>query len=399
MSRIKVIALVEARVLTGPAKNVLRFAEECRDRVDLTIVTFVRASEKKNQAAPQNAFISEVRKLNLPIEMIWETGAFDLSVLASLRRIFEQHKPDIVQTHSVKSHFLVSLLRERPFRWIAFHHGYTSENLKIYIYNQFDRWSLRACDCVVTVCAEFARRLVRRGSRKDRIFVVHNSVRADFGYHNDILSQVTRQRFSISGDDLVVLSVGRLSPEKGHRYLIDAIAKIISSSPHLKLKVLIAGEGPAEGKLRSQVAKRGLEKCVSLLGQCSDVAPLFSIADVFVLPSLSEGSPNVLLESMAARVPIVATNVGGVPEMVNDGESATLVPPANADMLGRSILDVLVDRSRAKQCAGVAFDRARLMFSPTMYNDRILNIYDTLLCRAPHNPTQVIRPMHTEIAD
>jgi glycosyltransferase involved in cell wall biosynthesis len=399
VSRTKVISLVEAQVVTGPAKNVLRFAGECRDRVDLTIVTFVRASDKRSQPAPYNAFISEVRRLNLPLEIIWETGPFDLSVLTSLRQIFERHKADIVQTHSVKSHFLVSLLRERPFRWIAFHHGYTSENLKVHIYNQFDRWSLRACDCVVTVCAEFACRLAHRGSRRDRIFVVHNSVEPDFACRNDMLSQETRQRFLISGDELVILAVGRLSPEKGHCYLIDGIAKIISSSPHLKPKVLIAGEGPAEGKLRAQVVKRGLEKYVKLIGQCSDVAPLFSIADVFVLPSLSEGSPNVLLESMAARVPIVATNVGGVSEIVSDGESATLVPPANADMLGKSILAVLVDRSRAKQYASVAFDRARLMFNPTMYNDRILNIYDTLLCRVSHNPAPVIRPIHTEMAD
>jgi glycosyltransferase involved in cell wall biosynthesis len=399
VSRIKIIALVEAQVLTGPAKNVLRFAAQCRDRVDLTIGTFIRASDKNGQAAPNNAFISEVSTLNLPLEIIWETGAFDLSALASVQQICERYKPDIVQTHSVKSHFLVSLLRKRQFRWIAFHHGYTSEDIKMHFYNQFDRWSLRACDCVVTVCGEFARRLVRRGSRKDRIFVVHNSVKPDFVHRNDILSKETRRRFLISEDDLVVLAVGRLSTEKGHRYLIDAVAKIISLSPHLELKVLIAGQGPADGKLRSQIAKRGLEKCVRLIGQYSDVASLYSIADVFVLPSLSEGSPNVLLESMAAHVPIVATNVGGVSEIVNDGESATLVPPANADLLGKSILEVLVDRSRAKQYASAAFDRARLMFSPTRYNERILNIYDTMLVRAARNPAQVIRPVHTEMAD
>jgi glycosyltransferase involved in cell wall biosynthesis len=383
MSRIKIIALMEAGVVTGPAKNVLRFAGECRDRVDLTIVTFVRALEKTRQSAPHNPFISEVRRLNLPIEIIQETGAFDLSVLASLRQICDRYRPDIVQTHAVKSHFLVSLLRDRTFRWIAFHHGYTSEDLKAHMYNQFDRWSLRACDCVVTVCAEFACRLARRGSRQDRIFVVPNSVKADFYCPNAILAQETRHRLLISGYDLVVLAVGRLSPEKGHCYLIDAVAKIISWAPQLNIKVLIAGEGPLEEKLKMQIAKRGLEKRVRLIGHWSDVRPLFSIADLFVLPSLSEGSPNVLLESMAACVPTVATNVGGVSEIVNDGESAILVPPASADMLGRSILELLEDRSRAKQLASVAFDRAHLMFSPTRYNERMLNIYDTLVCRAP----------------
>jgi glycosyltransferase involved in cell wall biosynthesis len=209
-------------------------------------------------------------------------------------------------------------------------------------------------------------------------------VKPDFDFPNAKLLQEIRQRLLISGDDLIILAIGRLSPEKGHRYLIDAIAKIISWAPQLKLKVLIAGEGPVEGKLKTQIVKRGLEKCVTLIGQYSDVKPLFSIADLFVLPSLSEGSPNVLLESMAACVPIVATNVGGVPEIVDDGESATLVPPANADILGKSILELLIDRSRAKQLAGVAFDRARLMFSPTTYNERILNIYETALCQVSH---------------
>jgi glycosyltransferase involved in cell wall biosynthesis len=379
VSRTKVIALVEARSVTGPAKNILRFAGECRDRVDLTIVTFVRASGRSSQPASDNAFISEVRKLNLPFEIIWETRAFDPSVLASLREICERHMADIVQTHAVKSHFLVSLLRKRRFRWIAFHHGYTSEELKVHVYNQCDRWSLRACDCVVTVCAAFASKLARRGSRQNRIFVVPNSVKLDFVYPNAMQLQETRQRWLISGDELVILVIGRLSPEKGHRYLIDAIAKIASSAPQLKLKVLIAGEGSAEGKLKTQIAKRGLEKRIKLIGQYSDVRPLFSIADLFVLPSLSEGCPNALLESMAACVPIVATNVGGVPEIVNDGESAILVPPANIDLLGKSILELLVNHPRAKQLASVAFDRARLMFSPTRYNEQILNIYDALV--------------------
>jgi glycosyltransferase involved in cell wall biosynthesis len=384
VNRTKVIALVEARVVTGPAKNVLQFAAECRDRVDLTIVTFVRPSEKGSQAAPHNAFISEVLRLDLPLEIIGEAGALDLSVLASLRQICARHEADIVQTHSIKSHFLVSLLREKTFRWIAFHHGYTSEGLKIHIYNQFDKWSLRACDCVVTVCTEFACRLARRGIRQDRIFVVPNSVKPDFFCPNAILSQETRQRLLIADDDLVILAIGRLSPEKGHRFLIEAIAKITSWAPQLKIKALIAGEGPMEKTLRAQIAKRGLEKCIRLLGQCSDVRPLFSIADLFVLPSLSEGSPNALLESMAASVPIVATSVGGVAEIVLHGESATLVPPANADLLGKSILELLTDRSRAKQLANAALERARLVFSPTSYNDRILNIYDTLVCRVRH---------------
>jgi glycosyltransferase involved in cell wall biosynthesis len=87
---------------------------------------------------------------------------------------------------------------------------------------------------------------------------------------------------------------------------------------------------------------------------------------------------------MAASVPIVATTVGGVPEIVSDGESAILVPPANVDMLAKAVLKLAEDRPLAKQLAAVAFDKARLMFSPAKYDERILNIYDALLRRVTY---------------
>jgi glycosyltransferase involved in cell wall biosynthesis len=375
VNRIKVIALIEAHVMTGPAKNILRFAADCRDRVDFTVVTFVRSSGNASSAALNGQFLSGARSLDVPVEIISETGRFDVSVGASLRQICERLKPNIVQTHAVKSHLILSFFRKRTFTWIAFHHGYTYEDLKMRIYNQFDRRSLRASDYVVTVCNEFARQLINRGVRRDRIAVAPNSVRHDFIRADTTLSKETRQKLSISNDELVVLSIGRLSSEKGHRYLIDAISKINIRAPQLKVKLLIAGHGPCEANLREQIELLGLTEHVRMLGYCSDIKPLFLIADLFVLPSLSEGSPNVLLESMAAGVPIVATHVGGVPELVDDKKSAMLVPPAKADVLANSIYELLIDRSRARNLATVASERVRLMFSPEKYDERILDIY------------------------
>jgi glycosyltransferase involved in cell wall biosynthesis len=379
VNRIKVVALVEARVMTGPAKNILRFAVDCRDRVDLTIVTFVRGLHKNLNNVSTNQFVLAARSLDIPIEIVRETGPFDLTVLGGLRRIFERYNPDIVQTHAIKSHFLVSLLSRRNFRWIAFHHGYTSEDLKVQFYRQFDRWSLRRCDLVVTVCTEFSNRVASQGVRQDRIFVVPNSVKTDVDYFDVKLSEETRQKWNVSRDERIVLSVGRLSPEKGHNYLIDAVSTIVSTSPRLMLKVLIAGSGPSERKLKEQVNKKGLHQRVKLIGHCSDIKELFSIADLFVLPSLSEGSPNVLLESMAARVPIVATNVGGVPELVKDGESAILIPPADSESLKKAIIELLMNRPRAIQLASVAFEKARLIFSTPKHDERLLSIYDWVI--------------------
>jgi glycosyltransferase involved in cell wall biosynthesis len=375
MNRIRIAALVEGRFLTGPAKNILRFAEDCRDRVDLSIVSFLRTSGKYASEAQNNQLLSAARSLNIPIEIVQETGPFDLKVLRALREIFERHKANIVETHGIKSHFLVSLLRPKDFRWIAFHHGYTMEDLKARFYQQFDRWSLRLCDSVVTVCGEFATTLEGLGVRRDRISVVHNSVNTDVHWPYEKLSEQARHQWKVSLGEHVVISAGRLSPEKGHAYLIDAVSAIVSMSPEVKLKVLIAGSGPSEKKLKEQVSEKGLNQRVKLIGHCSDLDGLFSIADLFVLPSLSEGSPNVLLESMAARVPIVATKVGGVTELVKNGESAILVPPADSESLKTAMLELLTNRSRGIQLANVAFEDARLLFNASKRDELLLGIY------------------------
>ena len=103
---------------------------------------------------------------------------------ASLRRIVEQRAPNIVQTHNVKSHFLMrqsGLWRRQP--WVAFHHGYTTTDLKMRVYNQLDRWSLRAAHCIITVSHAFARELARAGVPPERICVLHNSVSAGRAAH------------------------------------------------------------------------------------------------------------------------------------------------------------------------------------------------------------------------
>lgn len=379
VKRIKVVDLVEALVVSGPAKNTLRFAVDRRERVELSIVTFIRSAAGNFEAASQNEFVSVARDLGIRVEMVRESGPFDLSVLGKLRRIVESQNVDIVQTHGIKSHFLVSLFPRRNFRWIAYHHGYTSENLKMQFYRQFDRWSLKRSDLVVTVCDEFAKGLARQGVSRERVFVVHNSVKTDRNHCETKSRDEVNQRWKKSPDEMVVLAVGRLSTEKGHRYLIDAVSQMVRKKPDLKMQVLIAGMGPADSELKEQVSKNGLHERVKLVGHCPDVSEIFSIADLFVLPSLSEGSPNVLLESMAAKVPIVATNVGGVPEHVSHGETAILVPPADSESLANAMTELLSNRARAARLASAAFDKARLMFSAAKYDERILNIYARLV--------------------
>ena len=375
LKRIRVVALLEGKVVSGPAKNLLKFAADCRDEVDLTVITFQRTSTENRSDSSSNPLISEARKLDIPVEVVPETSPFDLSTVGALRRIIQERESQIVETHGTKSHFLVSLLSNRRFTWIAFHHGYTAEDLKIRFYQQFDRWSLRRCDSAVTVCEEFAVLLGRRGVARGRVHIIHNAVETDDdGAHRE-LAEKARRLWRVKSDERIVLAAGRLSPEKGHAYLVEAASGIVSRSHEWKLRVMIAGSGPCEEKLKDQVKALGLNANVELIGHRSDLQSLFSIADVFVLPSLSEGSPNVLLESMAAGVPIVATKVGGVPELVRNGESAILVPPGETHQLRAAILELLKNRPLASRLAAEALRNVREDFSPAKRNESLLNIY------------------------
>jgi len=375
MSRIRVVAILEGRVVTGPAKNLLKFAVDCRDKIDLTLVTFQRVSAGNGANSSPNQIISEALNLDIPVEVVRETSPIDFSTVSALHRILRQRKAQIVETHGTKSHFLVSLLRKSNFSWIAFHHGYTAEDLKVKLYQQFDRWSLRRCDAAVTVCEEFAVLLERRGVRRERIHIVHNAVDSNSHHLPSELAEKARRLWHVLSDERVLLAVGRLSPEKGHAYLVDAVSRIVSSSPPWKLRLVIAGSGACEVELKDQASRLGISQHVEFVGHRSEVQSLFSIADLFVLPSLSEGSPNVLLESMAAWVPIVATKVGGVPELVRDGESAILVSPADSNSLSSAIVELLTNPQLANRLAAAAFESVRLGFSPAKRNESLLSIY------------------------
>jgi glycosyltransferase involved in cell wall biosynthesis len=375
VNRIRVVAILEAKGVTGPAKNLLKFAADCRDKVDLTLVTFQRIPANNGSASSNHPLVSEARKLNIAIEVVPETSPFDLTSVNALRKIFQQREAQIVETHGTKSHFLVSLLWRRQFSWIAFHHGYTAEDIKIKFYQHFDRWSLRRCDSAVTVCEEFAALLEKRGVRRDRIHIVHNAVESNPHYARLESVEKARRHWNIKPDERVVLSVGRLSPEKGHADLVEAASRIVGRSPAWKIRVIIAGSGPCEKRLKDQADALGLKENVELVGHQSELHGLFAIADVFVLPSLSEGSPNVLLESMAAGVPIISTRVGGVPELLKDSESAILVAPADKNALAVAILELLMNRPLANRLAGAAFERVQVDFSPAKRHENLLNIY------------------------
>jgi glycosyltransferase involved in cell wall biosynthesis len=376
---IRVVSIMEAQFVTGPAKNLLAFAQRARSApqglpaIDLSVVTYHRDPAAKPS---DNPFIAAADQAAVPVDVIYEKRRFDQTVLPQIAAALERRQPLIVQTHNVKSHFLMRYSGLwRKYRWIAFHHGYTSTDLKMRLYNQLDWWSLRKAAHLVTVCGPFERQLEERGVDAGRITIQHNSIRP-FEPMSEEESSTVRQALNCARNTSILLMVSRLSHEKGHLDFLQALA--VLKRRGVDFHALIVGEGPERGPIERLRERLELTAMVTLVGQQNDVRPFYAVATLYVMPSHSEGSPNALLEAMAAGIPIVAAAVGGIPEIVTSGETGLLVPPMNPEALADAMEQLLKDPALAAQFAQNAL-RETAKFTYEAYHQALAGIYRRVL--------------------
>jgi glycosyltransferase involved in cell wall biosynthesis len=370
MKPLRLLAIIEAYVMSGPAKNLIEFATLARALdVNTTVATFIRGGES-------NEFIEAARKNGIEVHTFRERGLFDPAVIKGLSSFVVNQKPDVIQTHAVKSHFLARLAglpKRAP--WIAFHHGYTWPALRARAYNQLDRWSLTAAAKVLTVSVPFRDELAAKGVAQERIEIVHNAIRSSWGTSPSVFPDNLRAELGIPPDRRVILIVGRLSREKDHLTLLRAVDQL---RPKLNPHLVVVGEGPELGRIEQEIRQRGLTGHVSLTGQKPSAEPYYRIADLAVLSSLSEGSPNALLEAMASGVPVVATKVGGIPEIVTNEESALLVPQRDVDSMAAAMARLLTDAPLAQRFV----ERGRALViekhSPAARARRLAEIYRSI---------------------
>lgn len=375
-SPLRVLALMEASSVTGPAKNLLGFcqwlrtAEGIQSGVEVVVATFHRFAG----SAAKNGFFDAATAAGVRAALIEERFRFDIGVAPRLRALIAELRPSIIETHNNKSHLLLKCMPAlRSGRlWFAYHHGYIYPDIKQRIYNQIDRLTLRSADRVITVCQSFAHQLQALGVRADKVRVLHNSV-VPLANISQAERAALREEFGVAADEALILAIGRLSHEKGHGELLKALALL--GSAHRRWKLLLAGAGPERRLLEKLAVSLGIAESVLFVGHRADVARLYAVADLFALPSLSEGSSNALLEAMMAKVPIVATRVGGNPEIVIDEKTGLLVSPARPRELSAALGRLLSDPTLGLQLAEAANVRAQEEFSPPRYRSRLLSIY------------------------
>ena len=381
---LRVLSIVEALTVTGPVKPLLMFAPLAREGVNghPRVLHTLLTTRRTASAGAQDPLQAAASAAGLDFIAIHERGAFDPGVLQRMAQAILRVRPDIIETHDCKSHFLLLLLRKRhpeigAAGWITFHHGYTRTSWKILLYQQLDRLTLPRADRVVTLCQPFANMLVDRGVRRSMLCIISNAIVAPPPPPRAAVA-AARTALNIGPDELVVLSVGRLSSEKGQADLLEAFAQVRRTHAQQSLRLVLAGDGPDKENLMQLAAPQGDR--VVFAGHLRDPWPLFHAADIFALPSHSEGSPLVILEAMAAALPIVSTAVGGVPETLQDRKTALLVPPRQPAALAAALNEMVADQ-KLREKLGAAGRAALADFSPEAYADKLLHIYETVIGR------------------
>ena len=310
----------------------------------------------------------------------------DIYALLKLYFLIRKGRYDIVHCHTSKGGFIGRLAaRLAKVRVIIYSpHGDIFEGyfgkIKTRFFIWLERFSARFTDKIISLTKSGIEPYIKAGiGQKSQFDYIYNGVDVERLRKRKVDRIQKRQEIGVENDCFLVVTAGRLVPVKGHTYLITALAQVITAIPNIRLVFL--GDGELRGELLGQVKTLGLEKQVLFPGMRSDVPEIISCSDLFVLPSVNEGFGVVLLEAMAMRCPIVATNVGGVPEVVLDGETGILVPPGDPVQLAGGIIRLLKDTSLALKMAECGYQRLKACFDIRETVSKTEHLYKELLER------------------
>jgi glycosyltransferase involved in cell wall biosynthesis len=335
VARITVMHLRASNFVGGPEKQVLEhFVRLDKSSFRPLLCTF-------SEPGTRDELRLAAEGLGIECRSIPAVSPLNLSNILQLARLLKEEGVAILCTHGYKPNVLGAIAcRLAGVRTIAVSRGWTGESAKIRCYEGIDRYFLRHVDHVVAVSFGQMKKVLSTGVKAEKASVIANGI--------NLLSICApcgtgvREQLGIPAAAVFVASAGRLSPEKNYAGMIEAAR--LASEGDSTLHFAIFGEGVLRPDLEARIAAAGLTGRFHLPGFRTDLQAVLHDIDIFMLPSFSEGLPNVALEAFAVRKPIVATAVGGTPEVVQDGVSGFLTAPDQTRAMGEFLVRLASDR-------------------------------------------------------
>lgn len=367
----RVMIIIATDPIGGPGKGLLQFLKYApRDEFQYVLCNF----RFKNR--PLGEFCQEAMRHGINLKLLHQRAVIDPTLVFQVLKLIKENRINILQTHGYKGNILGYLVsRLHPVPWVAFAHGYTSDNAKIRMYNRLDKMVLRKADRVVVVSKSLKALLEDSHVPGDIISVIHNAIDED-GFLSDATPDQIKGRHDIKNHQKIIGVVGRLNPEKGQMVFLRGFQEVVRAFP--ETRALIIGDGQDMGLLKEFCKLHRLESNVVFTGYQSDISAYYRVLDIFVLPSLSEGLPNAVLEAMSFGIPVICTSVGGVPEVI-DGDNGILVPANDHQALAGKMIELLVSEGKRVNLGKKGRESLFPAFDPLIRATRFLGLYTELL--------------------
>lgn len=367
LKRTRIVHVTLGLEVGGQEKLLVEFARHAdRERFDLLFVAL----------GCHGPVADEIETLGCPVSALAEKPGLRPGIVLRLATLFRQLKPDVIHTHDIKPMLYAApaarLARLRPLIHTK-HYGTVPQLSQRQV--MLGNLAGRLVDAFVCVSKDGARQTIKEGLSAERVRVIHNGI--------DLA------RFPSLGPnpDGPVVTVARLSPEKDVANLLRAASMVAPRCPDFCL--VVAGNGPCRADLEQLRDELGLRKIVEFLGEVRDVPALLARSRLFVLASRTEGISLTLLEAMASGLPVVATRVGGNPEVVVDGETGRLVPACNPAALAEAILAGLSDAEAGRRMGLLGRRRAEEYFDIRRMVASYESLYrEALSSRRPRKSTK-----------
>lgn len=363
MKKIKLLYIITSLGLGGAEKLLLYYLKNLdKGKYSLYVCCF---REKPDDLIPEMSEFAQI--INLKVK-----NKFNPIIIVSILKLIREISPDIIHTHLFQPRIyatIAHIFSKRPVL-ITQKHSIVNPK-KHHIFILFEMISIWMNDKVIAISESVKKSLKKYELiSENKIFVLPNCI--DYKKFNN----KTEREIIQNKKEIVIGTVGRLEIEKGTKYLLLAMKIILTSFPNARLEII--GDGSQYKELKEFSKKLGISNSVIFFGKFADVIPFYNKMDIFVLPSILEGFGIVLLEAMAAEVPVIATDVDGIKEVVIDGECGILVPPKNPEAIANSVTRLIENPQLTNKIVEKGLIRAQL-FDVQEHVMKLDSLYTNLL--------------------
>jgi glycosyltransferase involved in cell wall biosynthesis len=368
--------ILHARVVAGsgggPDKTILRSARYVDGSRFRVAAAYIHPHDDPGMEVIRDA----AKRHGCPLWEIGESGALDPRTLRSLLQLCGKLNVAVWHAHDYKSNVLGLLLRRFwPMKLVTTVHGWTRETARTRLYYHVDNLCLKRYDEVMAVSPLLVEHCKEQGVKPERLTYVPNGIEpADYARKRD--ARAARQSLGVDPRAFVIGVVGRLSAEKGVDRAVHTLAALRPRYPHVQLHLI--GDGTERGKIESLGRELGVAGAVRFWGWQADAKPYYEMMDALLLPSYTEGLPNVVLEAMAMGVPVAATSVGGVPELLDEGRCGVVLSQDQTTWAD-GVAPLIVSADRRAEYARRSRERIAEHYAFDKRMEREVAVYDRLL--------------------